>query len=167
MMPRRPANVPENSDAHARRRPIGRRGAGDDDGASPPPELPMKRPVTLFLAMCMSSGAHAQTVQKCVARDGQARYQSEPCGRGLRTAEVWDATPDPVAAPASAAPRAKPRRTRPAGRIYRSQARQVASTADACEQARAFRDEAERRAGLARNYDLLTILQRRVYDACR
>jgi hypothetical protein len=109
-------------------------------------------------------------VQKCVARNGEARYQSEPCGRGSRTAEVWDAVPEPetpqsrtpprpTSQRAAAAPR-KPRRARYA------QARNVAA-ADSCEQARAYRDDAERRAGLARNYELLSALQRRVYDACR
>ena len=127
----------------------------------------MRYIAALLLVLALPSLAAAQTVQKCVGRGGQARYQSEPCPRGMRTAEVWDAVPDPVAAPPSPERVAKARSHRVRARRARTVQQQVASFADACEQARAYRDEAERRAGLSRNYDLLSTLQRRVYDACR
>jgi hypothetical protein len=132
-------------------------------------DMPMRHLPALLLALGLALPAHAQTVQKCVSRDGQARYQSEPCARGSRTAEVWDAAPDPVETSPAASRRATPRaRTaRQPRRGVRVANRQLASAPDSCEQARAYRDEAERRAGLARNYDLLSTLQRRVYDACR
>lgn len=125
---------------------------------------------TAILALCILPTLHAQTVQKCRARDGSTRYQSSPCDRGSRTVEVWDATPDIVAAPArtnAAVPHARARaRSRPY--TPRRRARAYAEAApDACEQARAYRDEMERRAGLSRDYELLSALQRRVYDACR
>ncbi|WP_133478735.1 DUF4124 domain-containing protein [Cognatilysobacter segetis] len=111
--------------------------------------------------------AHSQTVQKCVARDGGARYQSEPCGRGLRTAEVWAAVPEaePPSRPAAVA-ESRPRGTRRV-RPRRSYAAARTDTRDACAEARAYRDEGERRAGLSRNYELLSALQRRVFEACR
>ncbi|GAB1596062.1 hypothetical protein PAGU2638_17410 [Lysobacter sp. PAGU 2638] len=115
-----------------------------------------------------ATAAQAQTVQKCVTRGGLARYQSEPCARGERTAEIWDATPDPVA-PASDEPRPRTRsttRSRTARRTPRTSVAML-QTHDECADARAYRDAVERRAGLARNYDLLSALQERVYRACR
>ncbi|TZF91308.1 hypothetical protein FW784_02250, partial [Lysobacter lacus] len=49
----------------------------------------------LALLAIAPGAAHAQTVQKCIGRGGYARYQSEPCARGERTAETWDAVPEP------------------------------------------------------------------------
>ncbi|WP_456952813.1 hypothetical protein [Lysobacter sp. HA35] len=43
----------------------------------------------------------------------------------------------------------------------------MTDTHDDCAQARDYRDAVERRAGLSRNYDLLSALQERVYRACR
>ncbi|WP_133500071.1 hypothetical protein [Cognatilysobacter terrigena] len=116
-----------------------------------------------------ATDADAQTVQKCITRDGSTRYQSEPCPRGERTAEVWDATPDPVA-PASDEPRPRKRSTRTRSATSRRTARTAVAAVDThntCADARAYRDAVERRAGLARNYALLSTLQDRVYDACR
>ena len=128
----------------------------------------MRSACLLLLLLALSLSAHAQTVQKCVAPGGAVRYQSEPCGRGMRTAEVWSAEPDAeapraAAIPAEPTPKAPPRRTR-ARRAY---AGARGAGRDACAEARAYRDEGERRAGLTRNYELLSALQRKVYDACR
>lgn len=125
----------------------------------------------LALALVPAVPAPAQTVQKCVARDGHARYQSAPCARGERVADVWDATPDPVAPPDDVPPpRTRGATARMASRRTASAAldRRIARTSDdRCERARAYRDAVERRAGLERDYDLLSTLQRRVFDACR
>jgi hypothetical protein len=137
--------------------------------ASPLRTNAMRFPFVLLLLLACSSAVRAQTVQKCVARNGQARYQSEPCAKGLRTAEVWDAVPDPVIPAASVRPAASPKRGRGgrSGRAQRTYATERNASPADCAQARAYRDQAERRAGLARNYELLSTLQRRVYDACR
>ena len=131
----------------------------------------MRQAVILLFALFALPCAQAQTVQKCVARDGQARYQSGPCERGMRTAEAWDAVPEPEPVRSvRAVPDYAPRRARRSRRPFRvSRARLDASipATESCEQARAYRDDAERRAGLARNYELLSTLQRRVYDACK
>lgn len=129
----------------------------------------------LAAAMAMHATAcAAQTVQKCVARNGHARYQSAPCGPGERTAEVWDATPDPVPETDDDLVRVRPRRAGSRSTARRASSRAAAlerrlaqATDDRCERARAYRDAVERRAGLDRDYDLLSALQRRVYDACR
>lgn len=126
--------------------------------------------MVVALVLAFAGAAGAQTVQKCVARGGHARYQSAPCARGERTAEVWDATPEPVPVPVAArtARAGRTRASRGAARSPRSESvRTAVQTTDACADARAYRDLAERRAGLARNYELLSTLQRRVFDACR
>jgi hypothetical protein len=128
----------------------------------------MRLLIALLLTAGLAASVHAQTVQKCVSRDGRVRYQSEPCPSGMRTAETYDAAPDPtVPAPVARRARASTARPRVSRRASRGQFRAVAGAPDACEQARAFRDDTERRVGLARNYELLSALQRRVYDACR
>lgn len=129
----------------------------------------MGQGVMLCLALLLASSATAQTVQKCVAPNGHARYQSEPCGRGERVAEVWDATPEPVAAPEPAPRQAHTRRMRrPSRGVSRRRIAYGDDMAhDSCGEARAYRDLAERRAGLDRNYTLLATLQDRVFEACR
>ncbi|AXK71794.1 hypothetical protein DWG18_05495 [Lysobacter sp. TY2-98] len=126
--------------------------------------------MAMALLLALGVGAtQAQTVQKCVGRDGHARYQSEPCARGERTAEIWDATPDPVT-PANDGPRPRTRastRTRASSRRSARTTVAALESRDSCADARAYRDAVERRAGLQRNYALLTTLQDRVYEACR
>ncbi|HEY4583807.1 MAG TPA: hypothetical protein VIG88_13255 [Lysobacter sp.] len=113
--------------------------------------------------------AGAQTVQKCVSPDGQARYQSAPCQAHERVAGIWDAVPDArvATAPATRAAAHLPAvaRTRMPRRHAARPTR--ASPPDACAQARRERDEGERRAGLKRTYALLSSLQARVFEACR
>ncbi|MFZ5656417.1 MAG: DUF4124 domain-containing protein [Pseudomonadota bacterium] len=113
------------------------------------------------------SPAGAQTVQKCRAADGTVRYQSAACAPGERVLATWDAEPDPAmpAAAPSVPTRAEstaPRRRRPA---YRRAASRV--DVDPCRAAKERRDAIERRVGLARTYELLSALQRDVYEACR
>lgn len=135
----------------------------------------MKRGWMLALALLLSCDAAAQTVQKCVARDGHVRYQSTPCARGERVAEVWDATPDPVEPVEAFAPRRPRTRARGTARSARTtrvaasmrRSDRMSASTDACAEARAYRDAAERRAGLDRTYDLLATLQTRVFEACR
>lgn len=121
--------------------------------------------IMVVFAALLAGAAPAQTVRKCVGRDGGARYQTEPCRRGDRTAGTWDAVAEPAVVRSVPQRRSGPvaaARTRPRRRPVRQ-----AAPADACADARAYRDDAERRAGLARNYELLSALQRRVFDACR
>ena len=133
----------------------------------------MIRGTMLVIVMMLSCDVAAQTVQKCVARDGHVRYQSEPCARGERVAEVWDATPDEVPAPEPSSGSGRRKRQSPSASTRRASTRRATYVAsaghspDSCEQARAWRDAAERRAGLRRNYDLLSTLDARVFEACR
>ncbi|GAB6196865.1 hypothetical protein PAGU2595_021780 [Lysobacter xanthus] len=120
-----------------------------------------------MLALLLPLAAAAQTVQKCVDRAGHARYQSEPCARGEKTVEIWDAIPDAEPDPAPLVQPARRRTARRTRSVRTGSGSAYAATADACERARAYRESVERRVGLARNYDLLSALDRRVFDACR
>lgn len=121
----------------------------------------------LFLPSSPAVQASTPTVQKCRSASGAVRYQSAPCLPGERQLAVWDATPEPVARPLET------RRERPFQRAERRRAaRPRASiaavvTADRCQAAKERRDAIERQVGLARTYELLSALQRDVYDACR
>lgn len=103
-------------------------------------------------------------VHKCGLPDGRTVYQSAECARGQRTLARWRAAPDPVLA-ATARPRrpasTSQREARARGRAH------AAVGSDPCRDARERRDAIEREAGLSRTYDLLSALQRDVYEACR
>ena len=137
--------------------------------------------VLLAAILAHPFASYAQTVQKCQSRDG-VRFHSAPCGHGERTVEVWDATPVPEVPTirevstnryASSRARREPRLRNIGRSHYRSRRNAFATLSDAapyarsCEAARAYRDAMERRAGLNRNYDLLSALQRPVFEACR
>lgn len=124
--------------------------------------------VPLAAALVASAPAPAATVHKCRRPDGSVAYQGAACARGEITLAAWEAAPDPepvvqhtrrVARPAA------PRIARAAPRTRRA-ARGEAGV-DPCRAARERRDSVERQVGLARTYELLSALQREVFDACR
>ncbi|TCZ88338.1 DUF4124 domain-containing protein [Lysobacter sp. N42] len=123
--------------------------------------------LVLVALIASSSPAGAQTVQKCRAPDGTVRYQSAACAPGERVLATWDAEPDP--ATPVAAPSMPTRAMSTAPRRGRTAYRRAAARADVdpCRAAKERRDAVERRVGLARTYELLSALQRDVYDACR
>lgn len=113
----------------------------------------------------------AQTVQKCVAKDGHVILTSDECGMGERLAGRWDATPEPepeaVPAARSAAARARASGTaRPASHATTGRPRSKAG-AKRCETARAKRERTLERVGLKRTFDLLRRLDDEVRAACR
>ena len=124
------------------------------------------------LALCvvyaMPSAASPVVVHKCMDTGGGVVYQSAPCPRTMRMLARWDAPPDPVRPLVDRATR----RTPPIGRDTRHRPRRwkisvPARTVDACAAAKARREQIERRVGLARTYDMLSALDRDVFDACR
>lgn len=124
----------------------------------------------LMAGLAFSAQAATVTVHKCRTVVGNVLYQSTPCPPGERTLAVWDAAPDPPTPAASRSRAAEPQRRSPQRRSararYRSHAVDMAS-ADGCAAAKARRDEIERRVGLARTYELLSALNREVFDACK
>ena len=120
-----------------------------------------------MLAVAIAAPAWAATrIHACRSPDGALVYQDAACARGQRQVREWDAPADPIVPrpayrrPSESAPQ---RRTRMPG----ARAARVAKSSDPCRDARERRDATERRVGLARTYELLSALQREVYDACR
>lgn len=142
----------------------------------------MKRTVGILVGTMLAAampGAQAQSLHKCVARDGRASYQSQPCAAGMRTAWVREAPPE---APPSAERQARMRREQArravqsdylaslAGRGRGPASGHAISTsrdAGACERARRRREDVLERVGLDRDFDLLRRLDDDVARACR
>lgn len=127
--------------------------------------------VVFVAALALPAQATAVKVHKCRTVAGNVLYQSSPCAPGERTLAAWEAPADPPI-PAAAKRRATEALSRPERRgrsrgSYRSRQVAVASAIDGCAAAKARRDEIERRVGLARTYELLSALNREVYDACK
>ena len=138
----------------------------------------MKRIFTLAMLM-LAFDTHAQQVHKCVDRNGNVAYQSDPCSQVQTTARTWEARPDPVPDRPSlpvAAQRA------PAGNVYLSTKTGRASkgrttgasipvenagNSRACLTAKATRDRTLERVGLKRTFDLLRRLDEAVQRACK
>lgn len=124
--------------------------------------------VAISLLSVVAGANAATTIHKCRGPDGRVTYQGDACAPGARTLERWDAPPDPTVAEAprlsSASTRRKARATSTSRRRTSSPA---SSGSDSCAAAKERRDSIERRVGLARTYELLSALQRDVYDACK
>lgn len=125
-------------------------------------------PVVIVLLLAMATPAAATAVHKCRLVDGRIVYQSAGCAPGERTLATWEAVADPPQAQAPQ-PRAASTRgpTRARGPARRRSGAAVAARVDSCAAAKERRDAIERRVGLSRTYELLSALQREVYDACR
>lgn len=125
-------------------------------------------PVAIVLLLAVSTAQAATTIHKCALPGGRVVYQGHPCSDGLRTLARWDApvdaTPGPLPDTAAKPAKRARRSTRASGR--RASAARALS-ADPCAAAKERRDAIERRVGLSRTYELLSALQRDVYDACR
>lgn len=121
----------------------------------------------------------AQSLHKCVDRNGKVSYQSQPCAAGSRTSWVRDATPEPPPSPErrAAMRREKARREVEseylAGLARRRRGAGAGHTIstladpDACAAARQHRDKTLERVGLDRTFDLLRRLDDQVARACR
>jgi hypothetical protein len=114
------------------------------------------------------AGAQPDALYKCDGGGGRVVYRSAGCGAGETALAAWRVarfTEPPAVQPF---PRpdaaARPRSVLRAGG---ARAGRRAEPVDACQAARARRDEVERRVGLARTYELLAGLSRDVFDACR
>lgn len=136
----------------------------------------------LMLALALCADVSAQTVHKCVGRDGAASYQSRPCAKDAREVRSYEAAPEPP--PSAEQLRAlEQRRAREraesaflshrAGtdRSVIERARLVrerpARSAGACEAAKSARQQTLDAVGLKRNYELLSRLDANVRAACR
>lgn len=124
--------------------------------------------IALAAALVASAPAPGATVHKCRRPDGSVAYQGAACARGEITLAAWEAAPDPEPAVQRTRRMARPAAPRIARVAPRT--RRVArgeADVDPCRAARERRDSIERQVGLARTYELLSALQRDVFDACR
>jgi hypothetical protein len=123
--------------------------------------------IAIAIALAVAAPALAATrIHACLRHDGGVVYQDEACDTGQRLLRAWTTPPDPAVLPST------PGASRPSGsrRRARTAARRASRTvpaSDPCREAKERRDAIERRVGLARTYELLSALQRDVYDACR
>ena len=128
------------------------------------------RLLALIAILTATPQAAAQQVYKCTSGNDVA-YQSEPCARTQRTVKQWDATPEPITAPAPATRAVaspKPARTTRPRRAASNGARTKADPADTrCTKAKARREYKLKAVGLKRTFDLLRKLDETVYEACR
>lgn len=119
-----------------------------------------------ILLLSLIAGAHAATtIHKCRGADGRVTYQGNACAPGARTLERWNTPPDPTVVEVPRPASASTRRTRSTPR--RRTSAPASSGSDSCAAAKERRDAIERRVGLARTYELLSALQRDVYEACK
>lgn len=127
-------------------------------------------PCLLVLLLVPFLTSHAQVLNKCVSASGTVSWQSSTCGPGTRQTRSIAYTPEaPTVVLTTVQPSVKPARkarwVRTSG--YRSSTRMVSSRRDPCAQAKGRRESTLERAGLKRNYDLLSMLDAEVRRVCR
>ena len=145
----------------------------------PRPSRGLLRCAGLLVALSAASVAGAQTIYTCVDAKGHKTFQNSPCPVGTRIdrARDYDEAPvDPrLAAQTRQTQREMDARNRaanqdavttqvlvaPRGEDARDRQRRL------CAEARAYRERELERAGLRRTYDLLSRLDRKVFDACK
>lgn len=128
----------------------------------------MHRLPVIALLLLLARPAPAETLYRCVARDGAVSYQSQPCLASARLDRVVEYRPEPVAKverlpvrPVSTRRGLRHgHRTTTAGHASRTTA------ADRCRAAQAKRSATLERLGLKRTYVRLSRLDASVRAAC-
>ena len=128
----------------------------------------MHRLPMLGLLLLLATPALAETLYRCVARDGAISYQSQPCMASARLDRVVEYRPEPVAnvERSPAGPPSTRRASRPGPRAATAGHAPRATPADRCRAARTKRDAALERLGLKRTYAQLSRLDASVRAAC-
>lgn len=134
---------------------------------------------TLLASVALMPLGHGQSIFTCVDAKGHTTYQNAPCPAGTRVVrqrDYDDVDVDPrLEAQTRRAQQEMDARNRaarasggdrvvvvaPRGEDARDRQRRE------CAEARAYRERELERAGLRRTYDLLSRLDRRVFDACK
>ena len=127
------------------------------------PRLPM-----IALLLLLAGPAPAETLYRCIARDGAVSYQALPCSASARLDRVVEYRLEPVAnvARSPARPALTRRGSRPGPRTATAGHISRTTAADRCRAARARRDAALERLGLKRTYVQLSRLDAGVRAAC-
>lgn len=130
----------------------------------------MRRLLLICLLLVLPLHAQAESLYRCVARDGAVSYQSQPCSAQQRLDRVVAYQPETVAAPVGTSPAVSRRQLRRSansssgGRMVR-----VVSTPTASQRCRAGkirREAALQRLGLKRTYAQLSALDAEVRAVC-
>ena len=139
----------------------------------------MRRPDVLLPFACLllacALPAAAESLNRCIARDGAVSYQALPCATTARLDRVVEYRPDPVATRAQEYSERSLRAATPRGhghghgRMREGMGRRTAPAASAaqrCRAARARREAALQRLGLKRRYAQLSQLDAELRADC-
>lgn len=129
------------------------------------------RPLLLIGLLCvLLPQAQAESLYRCVGRDGAVSYQSQPCAARQRLDRVVEYRAEPAAARSGVAPevsRRQPRRYANGSGGNRMVRVGSASTASQrCRAGKAKREASLQRLGLKRSYDQLSALDVQVRAVC-
>ncbi|WP_287597255.1 DUF4124 domain-containing protein [Thermomonas sp.] len=127
------------------------------------------RLLLIGLLLLLSLHAQAESLYRCVTRDGAVSYQSQPCAGRQRLDRVVEYQPEARAAPIAPEPavsRRQPRRYAQGNAARVARAGGTVSTSQRCRASRAQREAALQRLGLKRTYAQLSALDAAVRTAC-
>lgn len=128
--------------------------------------------VLVGICLLPAASATAQDIHTCIDAKGVKSYQNLPCDPGQRTAKVlsYEAKPDDpaVSARSAAIQQEMDRRNRPGGKtaVVGTTHRRPAGPTP-CQAAKAKREATLKRAGLKRNFDLMSRLDSEVWEVCK
>lgn len=125
----------------------------------------------LLIALLFASlpPAQADSLYRCIARDGAVSYQSQACAAQQRLDRVVEYRPDAIVArvePASAISRRQSRRYAGSGSTRSVRAVNSPTASERCRAGKARREAALQRLGLKRTYAQLSELDAEVRAAC-
>lgn len=113
----------------------------------------------------------AETLYRCVARNGAVSYQSQACPETQRLDRIVEYRSDPVRARDTEQPvESKRQRTRQTTRSpgqHAARGSHAVTTGSRCRASKAKREAALQRIGLSRTYEQLSRLDAPVREACR
>lgn len=140
--------------------------------ARPDVECPMHlfTRLLLLVASVLALPVQADSLYRCITREGAVSYQSQPCAARQRLDRVVEYRAGPVAARSGVAPevsRRQPRRyanSNGSNRIVRVGSASTAS--QRCRAGKVKREASLQRLGLKRNYDQLSALDTQVRAVC-
>lgn len=125
----------------------------------------MHRMPLIGLLLLLAWPAAAETLYRCVARDGAVSYQSQSCSASARLDRVVEYRPEPVASLEQPPPRPALTR-RVERRSVRTATPRHTTAADRCRAGKAKREAALQRLGLKRTYAQLSALDAEAGAAC-
>lgn len=117
--------------------------------------------------LLLASSTQAATFYKCVDRNGQASYQSQPCSPLASTAWSRPYQPEPPTPRSRGLERAPPAARTNRIASPRMSVRAVRPPPDPCTIAKTRRERVLAKVGLKRTFDLLRQLDDEVYEACK